>query len=51
LFYRLIKQDPFMFSEDYSELSGFLYRMGLKEEAVKYAEIAAKSLKSNIEAD
>lgn len=51
LFYKLIKQDPFMFSEDYSVLSGFLYRMDMKEEAMKYAELASQSPKSNIAAD
>ena len=51
LFYKLIRQDPFMFSEDYSVLSGFLYRMDMKEEAMKYAELAGQSPKSNIAAD
>ena len=51
LFYRLLDQKPFMFSEDYSMLSGYLYRMGMIEESKKYAEMARQSLKSNIAAD
>ncbi len=48
LFYKLIEQNPFMFSEDYSMLSGFLFRMGMMEEAAKYSDLAKQSLKSNI---
>jgi hypothetical protein len=48
LFYQLMDQKPFFFSEDYGVLSGYLFRMGLTEEANKYAEIAKQSVKSNI---
>ncbi len=46
LYERLMDQDPFFFSEDYIALSGYLSRMGLPEEAKKYAELAKSSMNS-----
>ena len=51
LFGRLMDQQPFLFSEDYSTLSEYLYRMGLTEESKKYAVMAATSLRSNVPED
>jgi hypothetical protein len=51
LFYQLMDQKPFFFSEDYSILSGYLFRMGLLDEAAKYAQIANQAIKSNIAAE
>jgi tetratricopeptide (TPR) repeat protein len=48
LFDRLMDQNPFLFSEDYATLSGYLFRMGLPEESKKYAELAKKSINSNV---
>lgn len=48
LFDRLISQKPFLFSEDYNTLSGYLFRMGLPEESKKYAELAKSSINSNV---
>jgi hypothetical protein len=48
LFDKLLDQQPFLFSEDYATLSGFLFRMGLPEESKKYAELARSSLNSNV---
>ena len=48
LFDRLMDQNPFLFSEDYATLSGYLFRMGLTEEAKKYAELAKNSITSNV---
>lgn len=48
LFYQFIKQDPFLFSEDYQVLASYLYRMGLPEKGKKYADLANQSIKSNI---
>ncbi len=46
LFDKLIEQKPFLFSEDYATLSNYLFRMGLKEESEKYAEMAKTSINS-----
>ena len=46
LYERLLDQDPFFFSEDCIALSGYLSRMGMPEEAKKYAEMAKTSLNS-----
>jgi hypothetical protein len=43
LFHQLEQQQPFLFSEDCLELSTMLERMGLKDEARKYAERAKET--------
>ena len=43
LYTRLLDQDPFFFSEDCVVLSDYLSRMGLPEDAKKYAELAKSS--------
>ena len=40
LFYQLEAQQPFFFPEDYEELEEILKRLGLLEEAKKYAKLA-----------
>ncbi len=46
LFDQLLAQDPFFFSEDYAVLSEYLFRMGLKEESRKYAEMSRSAINS-----
>ncbi len=46
LFNRLMEQKPFLFSEDYATLSGYLFRMGLPEESKKFAELSKSSVNS-----
>jgi hypothetical protein len=46
LFSRLMDQKPFLFSEDYATLSGYLFRMGLPEESKKFAELSKNSINS-----
>ena len=48
LFYQLESQKPFFFSEDCQELSTMLDKMGLPEEARKYAEQAKHTINSNV---
>jgi hypothetical protein len=48
LFYQLISQEPFFFSEDCLQLSDMLNEMGLPEEAKKYAELAKHTINSTI---
>lgn len=48
LFYRLMDQKPFLFSEDYAALSGYLFRMGLPEESRKFAELSRNAIDSYV---
>jgi hypothetical protein len=48
LFYRLMDQEPFFFSEDYAALSGYLFRMGLPEESRKFAELSRNAIDSYV---
>ena len=48
LFYKFEKQQPFLFSEDCLELSGYLIKMGLTEEARKYSELAKNTINSTV---
>lgn len=48
LFHQLVQQDPFFFKEDYQILSGYLFRMGLPDEAAKYAKRADQAVASYI---
>ncbi len=51
LFHQLVQQDPFFFKEDYQVLCGYLIRMGLPDEAAKYAIIAEQAVNSNVSVD
>jgi hypothetical protein len=42
LYYQLKNQDPYFLSEDYYELSDYLVRMGLPEDAKIYSDLARK---------
>jgi len=48
LFYKLKKQQLFLFSEDCIELSGYLTKMGLPEEAKKYSELSKNTINSTV---
>jgi len=48
LFHKLEYQEPFLFSEDCTELSNMLLEMGLTDEAKKYAEQAKHTINSTI---
>jgi hypothetical protein len=48
LFYKLKIQQPFLFSEDCTELSKYLITMGLTEEAKRYSELAKSTINSTI---
>jgi hypothetical protein len=48
LFYRLMDQKPFLFKEDYATLSNFLFRMGLSDESIKFAELSKTALDSYV---
>jgi WD40-like Beta Propeller Repeat len=48
LFHKLENQEPFLFSEDCTELSNYLNAMGLASEAKKYAERAKHTINSTI---
>jgi tetratricopeptide (TPR) repeat protein len=42
LYYQLKDQDPYFLSKDYYELSDYLYRMGLTEDAKEYLDLARR---------
>jgi hypothetical protein len=46
LFGRFMDQKPFLFSEDYAALSEYLFRMGLREESIKFAELSRNAINS-----
>jgi len=48
LFYKLENQQPFLFSEDCIELSDYLTKMGLTEQAKKYSELAKNTINSTV---
>jgi len=48
LFYKLENQKPFLFSEDCIELSDYLIKMGLPEEAKRYSELAKNTINSTV---
>ena len=48
LYYKFIKQDPFLFKQDCNDLSIILRMIGLPEEAKKYDELEKVTIDSEV---